>query len=454
MKRLIFCFDGTWNRLSADTPTNVVLTAASIVREASHGVTQIIHYDEGVGTARMEKLSGGIYGAGLEQKVREAYRFLIFNYDPGDQIFVFGFSRGAFSAQTFVGFLRHVGPLHRLHAARIEEALDLYQRRLDGAPGSSDELRRFRSDFANKVCIDEDDEVWRCENVDEYEPGSAQLLKIAYLGVWDTVGALGFPAIIPFSKRLNRKHAYHDTQLTDFVERARHAVAIDERRALFPPTLWGDLSALNRSKGFEPDSPDAPYQERWFPGVHGSVGGGGDIRDLSDQALNWVLKGAKQAGLELDTARGTRIHGFKPNPYGPIDNRKNPTWGFTQIINTDRDGPEDLGQVSVTTRRRWHAPSEVLPNGAPYRPRPLERVAASIEALPLEDFVPREAEILTEHVVEPGDTLRKLANHYYKDSDLSDHIFHANKDVLDNADDLFVGGTLRIPKPPSTLSNL
>ena len=94
MKRLIFCFDGTWNALNADTPTNVVLTAASIVRQTADRTTQIIHYDEGVGTGPMDHFAGGVFGWGLIQNVREAYRFLIFNYDVGDQIFVFGFSRG------------------------------------------------------------------------------------------------------------------------------------------------------------------------------------------------------------------------------------------------------------------------------------------------------------------------------------------------------------------------
>lgn len=86
MKRLVFCFDGTWNRLSADTPTNVVLLAASIQRASPKGVTQVIHYDEGVGTGRLEKLSGGMFGQGLVQNIREAYRFLIFNYEVGDEI--------------------------------------------------------------------------------------------------------------------------------------------------------------------------------------------------------------------------------------------------------------------------------------------------------------------------------------------------------------------------------
>ncbi|RYE59785.1 MAG: hypothetical protein EOP20_04250 [Hyphomicrobiales bacterium] len=161
MKRLVFCFDGTWNRLNADTPTNVVLTAASIQRIAPDGVPQLIHYDEGVGTGRLEKLSGGMFGAGLLANVREAYRFLIFNYDPGDHIYVFGFSRGAFSARTFIGLVRHVGPLRRLHASRIDEAVDLYTRREKDEQDVGDEVRKFRADFSNGVCIGAGREVNR-----------------------------------------------------------------------------------------------------------------------------------------------------------------------------------------------------------------------------------------------------------------------------------------------------
>ncbi|MGE4339998.1 MAG: DUF2235 domain-containing protein [Pigmentiphaga sp.] len=132
MKRLVFCFDGTWNKLLPDVAANVVLTSASISRIDPNGVPQVIHYDEGVGTGDLDQLRGGMFGHGLIENVREAYRFLIFNYDPGDEIYVFGFSRGAFSARTFIGFIRHVGPLHRLHVGRIDEAIELYRDRLAG----------------------------------------------------------------------------------------------------------------------------------------------------------------------------------------------------------------------------------------------------------------------------------------------------------------------------------
>src|SRR3954447_4517148 len=186
MKRIVFCFDGTWNALNANTPTNVVLTAASIVRATKDGITQLIHYDEGVGTGRLEKWSGGVFGAGLTDNVREAYRFLIFNYDPGDEIFVFGFSRGTYSARTFVGFIRYAGPLSRLHAARIDEALQLYEKRLKDAAGSGELMRRFRADYSQGVCIDAEDDKWRCREVKGYCSGSAPVMEVRYLGVWDT----------------------------------------------------------------------------------------------------------------------------------------------------------------------------------------------------------------------------------------------------------------------------
>lgn len=285
MKRLIFCFDGTWNALGADNPTNVVLTAASIVREMRNKVTQIIHYDEGVGTGSLERISGGIFGAGLIYNIREAYRFLIFNYDPEDEIFVFGFSRGAFSARSFIGLIRHVGPLHRLHAGRIDEAMELYSQRSTGVSGSGDRMRAFRAAYADKVCIGADDDAYRCNNVQNYKSGDAPLLTIKFLGVWDTVKALGLPDVVPFSGWLNRKHAFHDADLSGFVEAARHAVATDERRLLFPLVPFNNLEELNTLKGADWRDPNAPYQERWFPGTHGSVGGGGDIPGLSDAAL-------------------------------------------------------------------------------------------------------------------------------------------------------------------------
>ncbi|MEH3102584.1 MAG: DUF2235 domain-containing protein [Sphingomonas phyllosphaerae] len=442
MKRLIFCFDGTWNKLNENTPTNVVLTAASILRTAPDG-PQLIHYDEGVGTARLERWTGGIFGSGLMQNVREAYRFLIFNYDPGDEIFVFGFSRGAFSARTFVGLLRHVGPLRRLHAGRIDEAIALYEKRLKGDADAGRALREFRATYAGGVCIGAEDDAFRCQFVPGYASGEAPQLKIRYLGVWDTVAAMGVPANIWGSGWINRKHRFHDSTLDDFVESAWHAVALDERRSMFPPTLFGDLTELNAAKGKTNDDVRAPYQERWFPGVHGSVGGGGDIRGLSDGALAWILKGAKLAGLKLDTLAGTRIHAFHPDPMAPLINVKDHRKGFTDRFTTDRVGPEHMWQLSSAAQRRWV--TQPAAGATTYRPASLKRIAGKLSELPTWSFTPPD-DLIDTVKVGNDDTLSGLSLRFYGKSKHWREIHLANLDTIEDPDEIFPGQMVRIPR--------
>jgi uncharacterized protein (DUF2235 family) len=444
VKRLVFCFDGTWNKLNENTPTNVVLTAASILRMAPDG-PQLIHYDEGVGTGRLEKMTGGMFGAGLIENVREAYRLLIFNYDPGDEIFVFGFSRGAFSARTFVGLLRHVGPLRRLHAGRIDEAMELYRKRLEGGKGAVDALRRFRATYAGGVCIGSDDDAWRCQYMPDYVTGVAPLLTVRALGVWDTVAAMGLPANIWGSGFANRKHRFHDATLDGFVESAWHAVALDERRSMFPPTLFGDLTELNAAKGYANEDERAPYQERWFPGVHGSVGGGGDIRGLSDGTLAWVLKGAKLAGLKLDTQAGTRLHNFRPDPMAPLVNVKDHSKGFTDRFTTDRSGPDHLWQLSAAARRRWL--TVPAGDGRAYRPASLDRLASDLDKLPAWSFTPP-TDLIDTVKVGNDDTLSDYAVTYYGAGKHWRDIYKANLDTIEHQNDIFPGQMVRIPRLP------
>lgn len=377
--------------------------------------------------------------------MREAYRFLLFNYDPGDHIHVFGFSRGAFTARTFVGLLRHVGPLRRLHVDRIDSAIALYKARDRNTSEHLTALRKFRADYANGVCIDANDDAWRCANIEGYVAGSAPLMTVKFLGVWDTVAAMGVPVIFPGSTWFNREHRYHDTTVDGFVEAMRHAVAIDERRATFPATLADGLDALNQERGFAVDDAKAPYQERWFPGVHGAVGGGGDIRGLSDAALSWVLQGAKQAGLRLDTEKGTRIHGFAPDPNAPLNNVKGSKAGLMDKLAANRPGPRHAWQVHASAQRRW---AGLTVGTALYRPRTLAAAAAELDTLALRPFTPP-AGLIQEELVKSGDTLSKIAKRVY--GKLSDWriIFEANRDRLDDPDMLFPGQLLRLPLTPS-----
>lgn len=204
------------------------------------------------------------------------------------------------------------------------------------------------------------------------------------------------------------------------------------RRPAARPPL-GDLTELNRTRNVSPDDPEAPYQEKWFPGTHGSVGGGGDIRGLSDAALNWIIKGAKKAGLVLDKDQDSRIHNYKPNALAPLVNMTVPPGGFTYIRKKDRIGPEHIWQLSMPAIRRYHYAADELPEKSLYRPATLSRVAAKLAAYPTANLRKNEAPLLTEHVVIAGDTLTALAKHYYGDPRLANWVFQANLDTLDHA---------------------
>lgn len=463
MKRIVFCFDGTACVLSSDTPTNVVLTAASIRRTAANGVSQVVYYDEGVGVGSFEdqnglmnkvvsginKFVGGGIGWGVTENIREAYRFLIFNYDPGDEIFVFGFSRGAFTARSFVGLLHCVGPISRLHASKIDEAMKLYHQRVKDASSASEALREFRSKYSGEVRVDDDEEEWRVKNVPGYEKGAAKILKIKFLGVWDSVSAMGAPEVLPGSSKINVGFQFHDTSISNFIESAWHAVALDERRQLFPPLLFGDLTLLNEEKKVDFNHQDAPYQERYFPGDHGSVGGGGDIRGLSDRALAWILRGAKLAGLELDIEKGTRIHSISPDALAPLTNMRNPNPDFVSkslyIATKDRKGPDYEWQISPALARRWGADAAELEEKKKYRPVALRKVGEVLDSIAATQVKYRK-EVLERHKVEKGETLWSLAHKYYGDGTKRNAIFLANRDILDHPDEIFPGFLLIIPK--------
>jgi uncharacterized protein (DUF2235 family) len=284
MKRLVVCCDGTWN--SADQksngrpcPTNVVKLAYRVAKR--DGATpQIIFYDQGVGTGNvLDKWSGGAFGEGLEDNIFDAYRFLIANYEDGDEIFLIGFSRGAFTARSIAGMIRKCGILKRACVDKYTAAVNAYR---DASLHPDD-----------KNAVD-----FRARN-----SCGGDTIPIRFIGVWDTVGALGIPlrGLRWFTRR---KEQFHDTELSKVVQTACHALAIDEHRHPFAPTLW-----------MEKPKPNQTVEQVWFPGVHSDVGGGYAEIDLSDIALQWMLDKVKAAGLALDT-EVLAAHPLKPNPGG------------------------------------------------------------------------------------------------------------------------------------------
>ena len=354
MKRLaIFC-DGTWNRLDAQHLTNVVKAARTVLPEAPDGTLQITYYNEGVGTSylvsqRLESSIAGGFGLGLTDKIAEAYRFLVLNYEPGDQIYIFGFSRGAYTARSLAGLIRNCGIPSRDHIEKVPAALAFYLDRSAYKDPNSDAARRFRAAHSPRILINEADREWRRSNGFTDNLDAIPFFRLTYIGVWDTVGALGIPKhlLIERLMRTSRKYQFHDGDLSSSIGAARHAIALDEDRRSFEPSLWHNLDDLNS----RPDRA-AAYHQEWFPGDHGSVGGGGDIAGHSTAALLWVLEGAAECGLALD---GKQLERYRADldHLAPLRNRSAPPgWMERLYRRKPRKGPRSWDHLSEAARQR------------------------------------------------------------------------------------------------------
>ena len=365
MKRIAIFIDGTWNRPDAENPTNVLRLARCVKHfDRETDTPQYVIYSPGVGAGRgntrlarrMDRLFGGSLGWGLLDIIEETYRNLVFAYEPGDELYIFGFSRGAFAARSLVGLIRSCGIAPRAHMARIPEALRRYVSRDPKGHPEDPESYLFRADFAPLTATSDSEYTWRRKRGDS----EAIRLTIDYLGVWDTVGALGLPGFVPGAARFNAQYRFHDTNLSSSVLAARHAVALDERRATFPPSLWSNLDELNTRRA---DRPVPAYQQQWFPGDHGSVGGGGSRVGLSSIAMNWIAQGAEKAGLSLNWEDFDRqapqldLRERLTNKFGPVGLSG---W-LLNAMTQDRDGPARLEDLSVVALDRFRTDADYRP---------------------------------------------------------------------------------------------
>lgn len=369
MKRLVIFCDGTWNRMSAEHPTNVLIGAQLVLPVDTSGVSQITYYDEGVGTTggRLSTMLAGAFGWGLLDKIEAAYRFLIFNYEPGDEVFIFGFSRGAYTARSLAGLIRKCGIVPRSHASKIQEIFEFYKDA--GTHPDSDEAQYRRMNFSAATVLKESDRQWRLDHgADPAEVAAAQPLIVRYVGVWDSVGALGIPQHLPgtWLFKLGGKYQFHDMELSSTVRAARHAVAIDENRLSFAPTKWSNLDTLNATT-----SSGDKYQQIWFPGDHGSVGGGGDIRGLSNDALSWIMEGAEVEGLALNR-EALKSYSAAIDPLAPLSNQSAKPGLLDRIYHrADREGPQQRSLISRSAAARLAYETKST-GGAPYRPGTLK----------------------------------------------------------------------------------
>ena len=274
MKRLVVCADGTWNEpeqkdKNKAAPTNVVKFATALLPKDDNGVEQVVAYHEGVGERGgiMDHITGGAFGKGISRNIQDLYRFLCLNYASGDELWLFGFSRGAYTARSLAGMIHNCGLLKREHLAKTGEAYTLYRDRDDKSKPGSERAKAFRAAYC-----------W---------PD----FGIRFIGVWDTVGALGIP-LSPFRFWNKSQFQFHDVTLNPKIEFAYQALSVDEKRKPFEPSIW------TRHKEA---SPTQVLEQAWFPGVHCNVGGGYADSGLSDCALAWLWNRAKHAGLALNS---------------------------------------------------------------------------------------------------------------------------------------------------------
>lgn len=290
-RRIAFCADGTWDGTSNNTNVFKIYNAITAIPGE-----QYKFYDSGVGAdgLPLEKLVGGAFGTGLFQKVKDGYSSIASVYEKGDEIFIFGFSRGAYTARSVAGMIGACGlPTKNPDPNQVNIAFDAYRN------------KDQRETLLNKL--------------DGYGMVTPY---ISMVGVWDTVGSLGIPAIFGGVSPL--LYGFLDTSLNPMIMNAYHAVAIDEKRVEFPPTLWTTTPAANQT-----------ISQVYFCGVHSDIGGG--YADdpttgtaLSDITLSWMIGKARALGLVIDPAAIAKYE-FPSESKNSLDAKHeswNPLWLF------------------------------------------------------------------------------------------------------------------------------
>jgi uncharacterized protein (DUF2235 family) len=276
VKRLAVFLDGTWNVVGDNT--NVWRLKSLCAPASADGTRQLAYYEKGV-----SGLFGGLFGDGLDTIIQNAYQWLVDHYDDGDEIFIFGFSRGAYTARSLAGFIAKCGLLQSGGALGVTQMYNRYRREnartiweLDGqGNGAPDDLTR-EEELMLKYSLP---------------------VHIKLVGVWDTVGDLGIPWLSMEGLFWPSSHDFLSTGLRRPIDYGFHALAIDEHRLAFSPTLWTVRHGANPDPNAPPPRDLASVEQRWFVGAHANVGGGYESDILPQVPLRWLMKKASLHGL-------------------------------------------------------------------------------------------------------------------------------------------------------------
>lgn len=310
MKRIVITSDGTWNCPEKGLPTHVLRLSRAIAPVAERGVRQVVFYDWGVGSDR-KKVSGGISGEGIDKNIQDCYRFLVQNYDPGDELFFFGFSRGAYTVRSLAGLIRNCGILKREAAQHIPKAFALYRERGKASAPDAKKSQELRAQY----CVED-------------------RTAITFLGVWDTVGTLGIPFSFWGMLDNEDEFLFHDTSPSRIVKCARHALSIDENRSDFDPVPWEE-------------GKDIDLKQVWFSGVHCDVGGGYKEKGLADAAFDWMIREAQSQRLKIETHL---LASIQPDPTDKQHNEHKGLYKIRGKPEKRRIPPDSLIHHSVKTR--------------------------------------------------------------------------------------------------------
>jgi uncharacterized protein (DUF2235 family) len=311
MKNIVICSDGTNNKLAGDL-TNVARLSQVAVNDAR----QAVFYDPGVGTMASPKektwlgkrwslLSGLAFGAGLDENVFDAYRFLMGTYEVGDKVFLFGFSRGAFTARVVAGLLHGVGLLDKDKEDMLPEVWSHY-REIRILPDDASEAERQEA-------------AKHAEKTAALRQNCNRPCRVAFLGPWDTVGSVGM---------YNWNQSFPFTFENSSVDVVRHAVSLDERRAGFRSNVFkADATFLVNKK--------PRVMNVWFPGVHSDIGGGYPFAEsgLAMLAFQWMLREAKQAGFLVDDVKiAALLAGCRPDATAMIHESLKGAWRAMEYL--------------------------------------------------------------------------------------------------------------------------